>query len=91
MNLSSIFGGFLYYQKTNDYGIANTNPAISAYNQFLAGEITMVEFLDVFNANCPFAPLCFRSGAVIFSRNLSGTNGIYAGDVFGGVEGWTLS
>ena len=91
MNLSSIFSGFLYYQKTNDYGIASNNVAIEAYSKFLSGEITMNEFLDVFTASCPFAPICFRNGAAIFSRRLGGTDGIFAGDVFGGINEWMMS
>ena len=91
MRLSAILGGHTYYQKTNDYGVASTDAAVAAYTQFLTGELELNEFLDTFMASCPFAPICFRSGAVIFSRRLGGTGSVIAGDVFAGIDGWTMA
>lgn len=91
MNLSEIFGGYVYYQSFNSYGIDRENAARKAYEQFLSGELTFTEFCDAFMTSCPFVPVCFRGGAAIFSRNLGGTDTILAGDIFYGISEWTMS
>lgn len=91
MNLSDVFGGYVYYQNFNAYGIDRENGARKAYEQFLLGEISFGEFCDTFMTACPFAPICFRNGAAIFNRNLGGTDTMLAGDIFYGISGWTMS
>ncbi|MBR5773637.1 MAG: hypothetical protein IKY44_02175 [Clostridia bacterium] len=91
MSLAEIFGGYVYYQTTNSFGIDRNNESRNAYNQLMAGEIDMESFCDVFMSSCPFVPVCFRSGAAIFSRNLGGTGNLFAGDIFYGISGWTMS
>jgi len=91
MNLSDIFGGYVYYKNFNTYGIDRENEARKAYEQFLSGEISFGEFCDVFLTACPFVPVCFRNGAAIFSRELGGTETMLAGDIFYGISDWTMS
>lgn len=91
MNLSEIFGGYVYYQNFNAYGIDRENGARAAYEKFVSGEISFDEFCDVFITACPFVPICFRGGAAIFSRDLGGTETMLAGDIFYGISEWTMS
>lgn len=90
MNLSDVFGGYVYYQDTNEFGIHRENESRAAYKSFLAGDISLNEFSDVFMSSTPFVPICFRSGVAIFSRSLGGTQQIFAGDIFYGISEWTM-
>lgn len=90
MNLSELFGGFVYYQTTNDYGIVRENESREAYNKFLAGEISFSEFCDIFKQSCPFVPICFRNGVALFSRSLAGTGEMLAGDIFYTLPKWSM-
>lgn len=90
MNLSELFGGYVYYQTTNDYGIVRENASREAYNKFLAGEISFGEFCDIFKQSCPFVPICFRNGVAIFSRTLAGTGTILTGDIFYTIPEWSM-
>lgn len=90
MSLSEIFGGYVYYQTINSFGIDQTNESRAAYKQLTSGEITIEEFCDVFMQSCPFVPVCFRSGVAIFSRELGGTGELFAGDVFYGISEWKM-
>ena len=91
MSLSDIFGGYVYYQTVNAFGIDQNNGSRAAYKQLLAGEITVEEFSDVFMTSCPFVPICFRNGAALFSRELGGTGSMLAGDIFYGISDWSMS
>lgn len=90
MNLSDVFGGYVYYQTTNEFGIDRENESRAAYKSFLSGEISLKEFSDVFMRSTPFVPICFRSGAAIFSRSLGGTSQMFSGDIFYGISEWTM-
>ena len=90
MNLSELFGGYLYYQTTNEFGIDRENESRAAYKKYLSGEISLNEFCDTFMRSTPFVPLCFRSGVAIFSRSLGGTQQMFAGDIFYGISEWTM-
>ncbi len=90
MNLSELFGGYVYYQTTNDYGIARENASRDAYDKFLAGEISFSEFCDIFKQSCPFVPVCFRNGVALFSRSLAGTGAMFAGDIFHTLPEWSM-
>ncbi len=91
MNLSELFGGYVYYQSSNEYGIDRNNESRQAYEDFISGEISMNEFLDVFMQSCPFVPICFRNSVAIFSRSLGGTGTMLAGDIFYGISEWSIS
>lgn len=53
------------------YGISSESPAVAAYRQYLAGEITMQVFTDAFLQDLPYIPLCWRSGFAAFDRRLA--------------------
>lgn len=60
------------------------------YAAYKAGTLRLEDFLDTFERSMPFIPLCYRSGVVAYSRNLMGEMEPSSGNVFTGIEDWTL-
>lgn len=53
------------------YGVAADSTAKAAYLSYLAGEITLQEFLDAFAADMPYIPLCGWGGVAAYDRRLT--------------------
>ncbi len=70
MSLYPFFGGSL------GYGIDTAGVAATAYYSFMSDEINIVDFVDAFNTDVPFIPLCYRKGAAL------STNSLYSGKTF---------
>lgn len=71
------------------YGISFPNDTSAAYSDFLAGNLSMSEFIDRFDAELPFLPLCYRSGVVAYSTGLQGEIHPTEADVFFDVQQWS--
>ncbi len=56
-----------------------------AVEEFYDGEATLQQVVAAFSNELPLIPLCYRTGVVSYSTNLSGVSPSY-GDVFGGIE-----
>ena len=72
------------------YGIHTQGESAEAYQGYLNGEITLQEFTDIFKADVPYIPLCWRDGMAAYSRALSGVSPT-AFDLFYGLENWVYS
>ncbi len=83
MDLSAFFGG----SGAAAHGIWNKTAA-GAYSEFLAGEINMDAFMEAFNEDVPFVPLCFRKGIVASVKELQGAQDAFVGDLYADVEDW---
>jgi peptide/nickel transport system substrate-binding protein len=86
MSLSPIFsrGG------NASYGIKTQGKSAEAYSNYLAGELNMQQFTDVFTEDVPFIPLCWRNGIAAYNRSLSGVTAT-AFNAYYGIENWTYS
>ncbi len=65
MNLSSLFG-----DSSVLYGVSASDTTKTAYKEYLSGNISINAFTDSFLQNMPLVPLCFRSGALVYSRSI---------------------
>ena len=45
-------------------------------------------FIDAFNADMPFVPLCYRSGLAIYTRTLKYGNANHINDVYADIDSW---
>lgn len=70
------------------YGIYFPNEAASAYSDFLAGNLSMTEFLNSFDTAVPFLPLCYRTGIVAYNRNLKGNIQATENDIYFNLQDW---
>lgn len=70
------------------YGINTSGAASTAYSAFLAGSSDVNTFIDAFNADMPFVPLCYRSGLAIYTRTLKYGNANHINDVYADIDSW---
>lgn len=61
---------------------------VGAYRKYISGEITLAEFLRVFDLKTPFIPILYRNGTAVFSGTLSGNGMVTEYDVFAVMENW---
>ena len=59
-----------------------------SYNQYIAGEITLEDFLKTFDLKTPFIPVLYRNGTAYFSATLSGNQAVTEYDVFAAMDKW---
>lgn len=83
MNMDVFFGG----SGAAAHGIWNKSSA-DAYHEFLAGEMAFDAFMEVFNDDMPFIPLCYRKGIVASVKELQSAQQAYVGDLFADIEEW---
>ncbi len=73
------------------FGIDPYGSAAQAYSGYLAGEVEMHGFIDTFNEDPPFIPLCYRNGVVAYNRKLNAAKKAISTDLFFGIDSWAFS
>ncbi len=86
MNLSPMFSA----DGAVNYGISPDGTAAKRYSQLLSGGCELMDFINTFNENPPFLPLCFRNAAVSYANSLQNCYGCCDGDVFADIENWSF-
>lgn len=86
MDLSSLLtpGGSV------SYGISAESAASKRYSQLISGNCELMDFINTFNEDPPFLPLCFRNAAVSYATSLQDCYGCCDGDVFYDIESWSF-
>lgn len=86
MDLSSLLtlGGSV------SYGISAESAAAKRYAQLISGGCELMDFINTFNEDPPFLPLCFRNAAVSYATSLQNCYGCCDSDVFYDIENWSF-
>lgn len=84
MDLSPLFGGAV------GYGIDPACPSAMRYTQLLEGSCELMDFINTFNEDVPFAPLCYRNGAASYTNSLKGELSGCDSDSFYDIETWSF-
>lgn len=62
------------------------------YQQMLAGECELMDFVNIFSTELPFIPLCYRSGMALYTNSLSHNDvGCCDADIYGNVDSWAVA
>ncbi|MCL2487544.1 MAG: ABC transporter substrate-binding protein [Oscillospiraceae bacterium] len=72
------------------YGVAAGNPAVDAYKQYLADELTLEGFAEEFWQALPYIPVCWQRGMAVYNRSLSGIAPTGFNPYYG-IEGWRVA
>lgn len=64
---------------------------IGAIDSFNSGNLSMRDFLRVFQEELPFIPLYFNRGALAVNRVVSGDFAPAIGNIYNGIENWIFS
>lgn len=71
------------------YGINCSESLSTAYEDFKSGDIDVVTFLEVLNADMPLIPLCYKTGISYYSRELQYIYVADSNDIFANVYSWS--
>lgn len=85
MNLNPLLGG-----EELSYGIDPESSSCSRYAQLLEGGCEMMDFINTFNDDLPFIPLCYRNAAVSYTNEMQGDFNCCDHDVFYKIETWSF-
>ncbi len=87
MSLSSLLGS----GGSVTFGIdTGAGAASAAYSSFTNLSLDLKDFVDAFNADIPFIPICYRNGIAAYSRDLTVPQECNSADVFCDIYGWTF-
>lgn len=84
MDLSPILGG------SEGYGIDPACSSVSRYSQLLGGKCELMDFINTFNEDLPFIPLCYRNAAASYTNAMQADYACCDGDVFYDIETWSF-
>lgn len=76
--------------RENPTGVICPENVKNNYAEYKSGTLRLEDFLDTFDNAMPFIPICYRNGIVAYSRSLMGEMAPAQGNVFKGIEDWTL-
>lgn len=69
-------------------GINQGGAAAASYKQMLTGAVSLQDFLNTFQENPAFLPVCFRKGVAARSRDVQGDLISHSGDVYANLQDW---
>ena len=70
------------------YGVSASDTTNTAFSEFAAGNISVNALTDSFLQNMPFAPVCFRSGVLIYSNDINSTADCNYGNIYKNIYEW---
>ncbi len=73
-----------------NYGIDTSSVTAAAYFDFAKGVIDISTFVQVFDSELPFIPLCYRDGMSYFSRELSYEGSTNEYEPFRNIYSWEV-
>ncbi len=82
MNLSPMFSGAV------GYGVDPSCACAKRYNRLLNGECELMDFINTFNEELPFIPLCYRNAAASYTNSMDADFACCDGDVYYDIEMW---
>ncbi|MBQ7122069.1 MAG: ABC transporter substrate-binding protein [Clostridia bacterium] len=84
MDLSPLLGG------SQGYGINPSCVSASRYSQHISGGCELMDFVNTFNEDLPFIPLCYRNAAASYTNAVQAEFNCCDGDVFYDIETWSF-
>lgn len=72
------------------YGISLSSSVCDAYFDLKRGKIDVSTFVGVFDEELPFLPLCYREGAMYYSRALKYEGSPCIGDIYSNAYSWSF-
>ena len=69
-------------------GYWEINPSVDAYNKFVSGNMSLVDFCLLFDNETPFVPVCYRNAVQVYSRDFTTEISGTCYDNFYGIDKW---
>lgn len=61
---------------------------LTAYRQFLSEEMSLSDFLRIFDVKTPFIPLLYKNATAIYSGTLRNVGDVCDWEIFAGIDAW---
>lgn len=68
--------------------ISADTPCAARYKQMLEGGCELMDFINTFNEDLPFLPLCYRNAAVSYTNSLAGDYACCDCDIYFDIDTW---
>lgn len=78
----------LFLNNRSVYGVSAADTTNTAYSEFAANNISVNALTDSFLQNMPFAPICFRSGVLVYSNNITPAADCDYGNIYKNIFEW---
>ncbi len=85
MNLEPLFTG------QASKGFAAGSESGEKYLSFTSGECEIMDFLNTFNSEMPFVPLCYRNAVAFYTNSMNVDFNCSENDVFYDIESWSIN
>ncbi len=69
---------------------SSDNESAARYYSMLKGNCGLMDFINTFNDEMPFVPLCFRNAVVSYTKSMDGDFAACDSDVFCDIDTWSL-
>ena len=69
-------------------GIPADCPSAARYKQLLEGGCELMDYINSFNEDLPFLPLCYRNAAVSYTNSLAGDYACCDSDIYSDIASW---
>lgn len=70
------------------FAVPQPSSTLTAFNNWRAGSASITAVTDAFSAEVPFIPLCYRYGAISYTKGLTGNFAPTYANIFQGIESW---
>ncbi len=75
----------------SSYGISPTSTVAKAYTDFRSGSIDITTFIQIFDAEKPFLPICFKGAMTYYSKEISFEDTANEYEPFINIYSWSTS
>ncbi len=65
--------------------------SVRTYNNYRLGMGTLEDFIEAFDSELPFIPICYRMGMMIYSRTLEGVGEVSENQPFYNMQNWRIN
>lgn len=65
--------------------------SVRTYNNYRLGMGTLEDFIEAFDSEIPFIPICYRMGMIIYSRTLEGVGEVSEDQPFYNMQNWRIN
>lgn len=65
--------------------------SVRTYDNYIKGEGTLEEFINAFEGELPFIPICYRMGIIVYKRSLEGVGEVSEDQPFYNMQNWFVN
>ena len=80
-----------FFEEGEIPGVDTEGESAVAYKKLRNSELSLMDFINTFNEDMPFTPLCCRTGVASYANLIKASFNISSNDIFFDIENWVIS